>query len=170
MKFEWKLITGAAVFLVVLYLAYWFLSYEDTGSVEILFAACAYLMLGGFLLLQWHRRRGHPRPEDDHEAELTDGEGEVAFFPSASIWPAGIALGAILTSIGLIWGMWYLALGVPIMLGAIIGFSVEAEAGLDAQEEAQAAARAEGLPGHGGPGETPAGPASSDGRPVQHAD
>ena len=166
MKFEYKLITGAAIFLAVLYLVYWFLSYEDTGSVELLFAASAYVMLGGFLFLQWRRRRGHLRPEDDNEADLDDGEGEIAFFPSASIWPAGIALGAILTSIGLIWGMWYLALGIPIMLGAIIGFSVEAEAGFDAQEEAQiAAARAEGAGGHGVDE-----PASSGAGPVSHSD
>lgn len=168
MKFEYKLISGAAVFLVVLLLLYWFTSNEWTGSVELLFAASAYLLLGWFLLMQWRRRRGHPRPEDDHEAELEHGEGEVAFFPAASIWPAGIGLGAILTAIGLIWGMWYLAIGLPIMVGAIIGFSVEAEAGFDAQEEAQAAARAEHEPGHHGDSDEAAGPQSSDSRPVRH--
>jgi hypothetical protein len=149
-KFEYKLIGGAALFLTILYVSYWFTSYEDTGSVELLFGACAYVLLAGFLVLQWRRRRGHPRPEDDHEAELEDGEGEISFFPSASIWPAGIGLGAILIAIGLIWGTWYLILGFPILVGAIIGFSVEAEAGFDAQEEAEAAARGETLI-HGNP-------------------
>lgn len=150
MKFEYKLITGAALVLAILYLSYWFLSYEDTGSVMLLFGGSAYLMLGGFLFLQWKRRRGHLRPEDDHEAEQESGEGEIGFFPAASIWPAGIALGAVLVSIGLIWGTWYLALGLPIMLGAIIGFSVEAEAGFDAVEEAHEAARLEAAGGRPG--------------------
>lgn len=143
MKMEWKVITGAAVFLGAIYALYWFTSYEDAGSVMLLFGGCAYLMLGGFLLLQWRRRRGVPRPEDDFAADQSDGEGEIGFFPAASIWPAGIGLGAIFMVLGMIWGNWYFIFGLPLMLGAIIGFSVEAEAGIDAVEETEAAAHAE---------------------------
>lgn len=135
MKFEWKLITGSAVFLGIVYAVYWFTSYEDSGSVMLLFSGCAYLMLGGFLLLQWRRRKGIPRPEENPQADQVDGEGEIGFFPAASIWPAGIALGAIFTVLGLIWGTWYLVIGIPLILGSIIGFSVEAEAGIEAVAE-----------------------------------
>jgi hypothetical protein len=140
MKFEWKLIVGSAVFLGIVYAIYWFTSYEDAGSVMLLFSGCAYLMLGSFLLLQWRRRHHIPRPEDDHHAEHS--AADLGFFPSASIWPAGMGLGAIFIALALVWGNWYLILGLPLLLGSIVGFSVEAEAGFDAVEEAEADARA----------------------------
>jgi hypothetical protein len=141
MKFEWKLIVGSAVFLGVVYAIYWFTSYEDAGSVMLLFSACAYLMLGSFLLMQWRRRKSHPRPEDDPRADQTPAD--LGFFPSASIWPAGIGLGAIFIGFALIWGNWYFLIALPLILGSIIGFSVEAEAGFDAVEEAEAHHQAE---------------------------
>ncbi len=140
MKFEWKLIVGASLFLGVVYGLYWFTSYEDAGSVMLLFGGCAYLMLGAFLLLQWRRRHNHLRPEDDPQATQEAGEGSIGFFPSASMWPAGIGLGAIFMGLGLVWGTWYFLIGLPLVLGAIIGFSVEAEAGIDAVEEVEAEA------------------------------
>ncbi|MDQ6784186.1 MAG: cytochrome c oxidase subunit 4 [Actinomycetota bacterium] len=142
MKFEWKLITGSAVFLGIVYAIYWFTSYEDAGSVMLLFGGCAYLMLGAFLLLQWRRRHSVPRPEDDHHADQEDAAGEIAFFPSASIWPAGIGLGAIFIALALVWGSWYLLIGLPLLLGSIIGFSVEAEAGIDAIVDMELAGQA----------------------------
>ncbi|MDQ6839996.1 MAG: cytochrome c oxidase subunit 4 [Actinomycetota bacterium] len=156
MKFEWKLIIGSAVFLGIVYAVYWFTSYEDAGSVMLLFGGCAYLMLGSFLLLQWRRRKNILRPEDDNQAEHEDSAGELGFFPSASIWPAGIGLGAIFIGLALIWGNWYLVIGLPLLLGSIIGFSVEAEAGFDAVEEvelaeAAAAEREASRPGEDGP-------------------
>lgn len=157
MKFEWKLIVGSAVFLGVVYAVYWFTSYEDAGSVMLLFGGCAYLMLGSFLLVQWRRRKNHPRPEDDPRAEHS--AADLGFFPSASIWPAGMGLGAIFIALALIWGNWYLVIGIPLLLGSIVGFSVEAEAGFDAVEEAEARhAAAEERVGVGAGEEGPAGP------------
>lgn len=157
MKFEWKLIVGSSLFLGTVYAVYWFTSYEDAGSVMLLFGGCAYLMLGSFLLVQWRRRKNHLRAEDDPRAEHS--AADLGFFPSASIWPAGMGLGAIFIALALIWGNWYLVIGLPLMLGSIVGFSVEAEAGFDAVEEAEARhAAAEERVGVGAGEDRPAGP------------
>lgn len=129
MKREWHTTVGAAVFLGITCALYWFLSYEDAGTVMLLFGAAAYLMLGGYIVLQWTRRARLPRPEDKEDGDMADGAGEpLGFFPAASIWPAGIGLGAILVAIGLIWGTWYIVIGMIVLMGAIIGLAVEAEA------------------------------------------
>jgi len=143
-KYEWKVTGGAAAFLAATGLLYWFTSYENSGTVMLGFSFAAYGMLGGFLLLCWFRRKRIPRPEDNPDATQEDGAGEVAFFPAASIWPAGIGLGAIFCAVALIYGNWYWIIGLPLIIGAVIGFTVEAESGLDQVDElhAEAAKRA----------------------------
>lgn len=144
MRYEWKVTMGAAVFLAATGLLYWFTSYENAGTVMLGFSFAAYALLGGFLLMVWHRRKRIPRPEDNPDGTHEDGAGEVAFFPAASIWPAGIGLGAIFCAVALIYGNWYWVIGLPLIIGAVIGFTVEAESGLDQIDElhAEAARRA----------------------------
>lgn len=128
MRIEMRTCFGAAIFLGVICTIYWFWSNEDTGTACLLFSFCAYALMGSYFFLQWRRRHGIPRPEDRDDADMEDGEGEVGFFPSASIWPPAIGLGAIMLAVGLIYGTWYLALGFVLVFGAIIGYVVEAEA------------------------------------------
>lgn len=128
MRSEWRLITGAAVFLGLIAGIYWFTSYEDAGTALLVFGFAAYLMLGGFLALQWLKRQKNPRPEDKYDGSHDEGAGEIGFFPHASIWPAGMGLGVVITSFAFIYGNWYWVMGLPILFGAIIGFTVEAEA------------------------------------------
>ncbi len=131
MKFEWRTILGASIFLFVICVIYGvFISRatEASGTTMLLFGGAAYLMLFSFLLLQWFRRHKIPRPEDRYDADQADGEGEIGFFPSASIWPAGIGLGGIFLALGLVFGTWYLLIGGILIIGGIIGFLVEAEA------------------------------------------
>ena len=72
---------------------------EASGIAMLTFSAFAYAILFGYLLLQYLRRQGHPRPEDSFDATMADGEGEVAYFPAASIWPAGVGLGLIFAAL-----------------------------------------------------------------------
>jgi hypothetical protein len=93
----------------------------------------AYGLLGVFLLMQWKRRHNIPRPEDDPDGTYEEAAGEIGFFPAASIWPAGIGLGAIFVGVALIYGNWYWVIALPLIIGSIIGFSVEAEASAEAE-------------------------------------
>jgi hypothetical protein len=100
---------------------------EASGIAMLLFGFAAYAMLFGYLLLQWLRRKGQPRPEDRFDATMADGEGEVAYFPAASIWPAGAGVGIILAAISAFWGLWYLVVGAVIFFGAVMGWVVESD-------------------------------------------
>src|SRR5579864_495524 len=142
MKVEWRTILGASIFLGGTGAVYWALKNnptESSGVAMLIFGFAAYGMLFAFLLLQYIRRHRIPRPEDRFDASYSDpdAEGEIAYFPSASIWPAGMGLGAVIGAVGLIWGLWYLFVGGVIFLGAVIGYMVESDHEADAVERAE---------------------------------
>lgn len=128
MKVEYRLLTGSGLFLGIVGCIYWFWSREQTGTACLVFGFFAYALMGGYFLLQWRRRRGVPRAEDRDDATMEDGAGEIGFFPGASIWPPAMGVGAVFLAVGLVYGVWYLAIGGIFFVGALIGFVVEAEA------------------------------------------
>lgn len=141
MRLEWRTTVGAALFLGVVSGFYWFFSYEDTGAVLLVFGCSAYLLLAGYLLLQWTRRDGLPRPEDKDDGTYAETAGEsLGFFPAASIWPVAMGLGATFIGLALVFGTWYWLPGLGLFFGAIIGYATEAEAANDAPETVQEAA------------------------------
>jgi hypothetical protein len=132
-KVEWRTILGASVFLGGSAAIYWALVYGHGHSVEasgiamLIFGFAAYGMLFAYLLLQYVRRKGNLRPEDRFDATHADGEGEIAYFPAASIWPAGMGLALIFGAISAVWGLWYLIIGGILFIGAVIGWVVESD-------------------------------------------
>lgn len=131
MKLEYRLMLGVTLFLGITGAVYQLLktvASEVAGTVMLVFGGAAYAILFGFLLLQFLRRDRIPRPEDRLDGKYEDAAGEVHFFPSASIWPVAMGLGFVFIGVGLVFGAWFLVIGIITFLGAIIGFSVEAEA------------------------------------------
>ena len=133
MKVEWRFMAGAAAFLIVGGIGYWIAvaarghESEYAGVTALIFSFAAYALIAGYILLQYRRRRGAPRPEDRIDATLDEGEGEIAYFPTASMWPAGMGLGAVICAAALIWGLWYFIIGFPIFIGAVIGWVFESD-------------------------------------------
>jgi len=119
---------GVAFFLTVVGAVYYFTSFEDTGTTCLIFGAMAYLLLCGYIGLQYRRRDRIPRAQDRSDGDYKDAAGEVAFFPSNSVWPVGLGLGFVSLAIGLVYGPWFFAIGGILMLGAVIGYNVESEA------------------------------------------
>jgi hypothetical protein len=148
MKVEWRTILGASVFLGATGVVYWALKNHPTeasGVTMLIFGFAAYGMLFGYLLLQYFRRKKIPRAEDRFDATSADGEGEVDYFPSASMWPAGMGVGMVFAMVGLIFGWWWLIIGGIFFFGSVIGWFSEAEAAAEvpqtaAEEDAAAAA------------------------------
>lgn len=149
MKFEWKLIFGAAAVLAVLAVVYvvWAVFYHDLehdvgGLVCLVFSSVAYLLLFGFLLIQTLRRHNIPRPEDREDASMADEAGKpLGFFPASSIWPVVLGVGCVFLAIGFVFGVWYWAIGGIFVVSGIIGLTTEAEQtpDLDAAEDEQRA-------------------------------
>ncbi len=127
MKHEWRLALGTAVFLSAISLVYWVWSGEWSGTIMLGFGGAAYAIMFGFLLLTFLRRKGIPRSEDRPDATQEEGAGEIGFFPANSIWQAAMGLGAVFFAIGLAFGKWFWIMGAILLVGAIIGFAVEAE-------------------------------------------
>jgi len=122
-KTESRIFLGVTVFFVVIGLVYWFTSYEDAGSVMLAGSAVLGVVAGGYLWLQ--ARRMAPRPEDRADASVPDGAGPVDEFPTASIWPIGIALGATMLATGLVFGLAVVLLGSVLFGISVIGMILE---------------------------------------------
>jgi hypothetical protein len=130
MKSEWRLFGVLAAFVFVAAAVYgWWTDYDGT-HVE--WIGLLGLILSGLLLtmcasaLWLISRRIEPRPEDRPDAEIADGAGELGFFSPGSYWPFGIALAAMVASLGLAFGQWWLvAVGILAVLFATSGLLFE---------------------------------------------
>ena len=89
---------------------------DDAGQMMLGVTSLLGLVCGGFL---WLDLRAGDEPAPD--ARLAGPEPHP-YLPHASIWPFAIGLAAFLLTNGLILGTWFLAPGVVIMVGALIGF------------------------------------------------
>jgi energy-coupling factor transporter transmembrane protein EcfT len=127
MRGEWFLALCIAVFLAVVGVIYWVWSGEVSGTVMLIFGCFAYALMFAFMLIVFLRRKRIPRAEDKPDGKMEEGEGEIAFFPSNSIWPVSMGLGAVGLALGLAYGKWFWVIGGILMFGALIGFTVEAE-------------------------------------------
>ncbi|HXZ61825.1 MAG TPA: cytochrome c oxidase subunit 4 [Acidimicrobiales bacterium] len=124
-------------------LVYWFWSYEDGGGVMLL-GATLLGFLPGLYYFFWHRRfHGHKyffwgktrgagdRPSDRDDATVADGAGSVDAFPSSSIWPFVLGMGAFFSMLALVFGVWLMFIGVPLILTALTGVTAESRRGGD---------------------------------------
>ena len=82
---------------------------EAVGSVALALTGGLTLIVGTYF--RFVSRRVRMRPEDNVEAEISDGAGELGFFSPGSYWPIGMAGSA--SVIGLAWlstcGGWWLS-------------------------------------------------------------
>lgn len=117
-KVEARIFLAVATVIGLATVVYWFWSYEDAGSVMLLLATIAALMIGGYLTLQARR---FPDPaEPSVEGAPADISG--MYLPHASIWPFGIGVGAMLLANGLALGRWATVPGLLIVVAALAGF------------------------------------------------
>ena len=128
-----------AAYGVFIAIAYWFVSYEVTGTV----------LLGGFglatgvgFVLLWRRNRAAKRTGSlDPDRPFTDESGPV---PLRSFAPLEVGLGVAVLALGLVFGIWFVvAAAAPIAMGAIDWVrAARREHDLVAARDALAAARA----------------------------
>jgi len=142
-KIESLFLFGVGIFFGAIALIYWFLSYDDGGGMMLL-GACLLGALPGSYYFFWHRRfMGYKfyagkkvdrpavgeRPEDRPDATIEDGQGVVNSFPGSSIWPFILGMGAFLIMLALVFGTWFLPIGMGLMLTALIGVTAESRRG-----------------------------------------
>lgn len=120
MKTEAYLFGGVAAFFLITGTGYgWWSGREPAGTAAL---AVAFLMsaLICFFFTQTYRRRG-PRPEDDRQGEIADRVGPLAFFPARSGYPPVTAVGAALSALGIVFGLWLFLLGFGVLAAGVGG-------------------------------------------------
>jgi hypothetical protein len=105
------------------------LSKEWVGTVCLVFSVLLAFMVGYYL---WFTaRRMEARPEDRPDAEISEGAGEVGFFPPHSWWPIALAAGFTTIMVGLIIGPFLAIIGAGFTLVALLGFQFEYYVGIN---------------------------------------
>ena len=98
---------------------------EPVGIVALTLTAGLTLIIGTFLRFVSRRLEG-PRPEDNDDAEVSDGAGDIGFFSPGSYFPfflaACVALVAVATAYLLVWLM---VIGVGFLMFVVCGFVYE---------------------------------------------
>jgi hypothetical protein len=124
MRAETLIFAICSVFFILVAPAYWFITYDPTGTSALVMTTL--LMLLVTFYLGFHASRMAPRPEDRHEAEIADGAGELGFFPPYSWWPLWAALTLALIVFGVAMGAWWLSIiGVGLGVVALCGWIFE---------------------------------------------
>ncbi|MGH4014913.1 MAG: cytochrome c oxidase subunit 4 [Pseudonocardiaceae bacterium] len=101
---------------------------EPVGSVALTLTGGLTLIIGTYF--RFVSRRVRMRPEDNAEAEISDGAGELGFFSPGSYWPFGIALSASVVGVALAFAEWWLLVGgIALVLITIAGLVFEYHVG-----------------------------------------
>ncbi|HEY1918410.1 MAG TPA: cytochrome c oxidase subunit 4 [Streptosporangiaceae bacterium] len=123
MKVEGGLFIGCAVFFAGMDIIYWYFSRETTGTVALAFAV-GLAFLAGFYVLLTGRRVGL-QAQEDLDAEVEDGTGEMGFFSPHSWWPLLVGMSCALAALGAAIGWWLFLIGMLAVMFTTIGFVFE---------------------------------------------
>lgn len=128
MKVEARIFLIIAVFCFFTAAVYAVWAKEPVGIVGISLTGGLCLIIGTYF--QFIARRVELRPEDNPDAEVSDGAGELGFFSPGSYWPFGLALGAALGAVALAFFYpWLIAISAVIILLMVAGLVFEYHVG-----------------------------------------
>ena len=101
---------------------------EPTGTVALALTGGLALISGTYF--RFVSRRIEVRPEDNPDAEVTDGAGELGFFSPGSYWPVGLAAAAATTGVAVaFWHVWLLVIAIVLVLIMVGGLVFEYHTG-----------------------------------------
>src|ERR1700754_1104824 len=107
MKVESRIFEIVTAFFFLAAIVYALLSHEVVGIVALFLTGGLSLIIGTYFRFVSRRLEG--RPEDNPDAEVSDGAGDVGFFSPGSYWPITLAFCVGLMAISLaffyVWAM-----------------------------------------------------------------
>ena len=113
-----------AVFFFLCGIVYAVLTGEAVGIAGLFLTGGLALIIGTYF--RFVARRLEQRPEDNPEAEVADGDGEVGFFSPGSYWPIGLAGSVALLAISLAFMyFWAVTISAVILLISVGGLVFE---------------------------------------------
>ncbi len=134
MKVEARIFDLVMAFSFLMAVVYGYWTWADTGFVEPT-GTVALALTGGLALIvgtyfRFVARRIEVRPEDNADAEVSDGAGELGFFSPGSYWPIGLAAAAATAGVALaFWHVWLLVIAAVLVLIAVGGLVFEYHTG-----------------------------------------
>jgi hypothetical protein len=124
MKVEGRIFEAIAVFCFVMAVIYAIWAGEPVGIVALSLTGGLCLIVGTYL--RFVARRIEERPEDNPQAEISDGAGEMGFFSPGSYWPVILAGAAAFGGVAFaFFQVWLIVLAVIGLLGAVGGLVFE---------------------------------------------
>jgi hypothetical protein len=126
MKTNWVLFTGIGLFYTLMAAIYWVIGGEPVGIACLILSSALAYMVGCYVWFT-QRKIGQILPEDNLDAEISDGAGELGFYSPHSWWPLPVAAFAVLAGLGLIIGWWLTAIAAGGLIISIVGFVTEYE-------------------------------------------
>jgi len=111
LRIQWRIFLGLAVFIGILGVIYWLVSYEDAGTTLLGLAAGLALLFGGYLFVQ-----------DKKTTASQAGPAAEEYLPHSSVWPFGIGFGLFLAVNGLILGPAWTVPGAVLVATSVGGF------------------------------------------------
>jgi hypothetical protein len=124
MKVEARLFEIVTAFCFLVGIIYTVLTGEPVGVAGLFLTGGLCLIVGTYF--RFVARRLETRPEDNPEAEVSDGAGDVGFFSPGSYWPIALAGSAGLLAISMAFFLvWAIAISVVILLLAVAGLVFE---------------------------------------------
>jgi Cytochrome c oxidase subunit IV len=128
MKVEARIFLIIAVFCFVSAAVYAVWAKEPVGIIGISLTGGLCLIIGTYF--QFIARRVELRPEDNPDAEVSDGAGELGFFSPGSYWPFGLGLAAALGAVSLAFFYpWLIAISIVVILLMVAGLVFEYHVG-----------------------------------------
>jgi hypothetical protein len=124
MKAEAMIFAIVTVFFLLVAPAYWFITYDPTGTSALVMTFLLGLLVTFYL--GFHASKMEPRPEDRIDGEIEEGAGELGFFPPYSWWPlwCGMTLAVMVFSVAMeAW--WLLIIGAVFGATALTGWVFE---------------------------------------------
>ncbi|MGI9000101.1 MAG: cytochrome c oxidase subunit 4 [Pseudonocardia sp.] len=122
MKVESRLFEIITAFFFLAAIVYAVLAQESVGVAGLFLTGGLALIVGTYF--RFVSRRLEARPEDNPEAEVSDGAGDVGFFSPGSYWPIMVAGSAALVGISLaffyVWAMVIAGILLLIAVGGLV--------------------------------------------------
>jgi hypothetical protein len=122
MKVEARIFDIVTAFFFITAIVYSVLAHEPVGMAALFLTGGLSLIIGTYF--RFVARRLDGRPEDNTEAEVSDGAGDMGFFSPGSYWPVTLAGSVALFAIGLAffygWAMLIAGVLLIISVGGLV--------------------------------------------------
>jgi hypothetical protein len=124
MKTEARIFELLTIFFFAAAVLYALWSKEPVGIVGLTLTGGLSLIIGTYF--RFVARRVQERPEDNPDAEVSDGAGELGFFSPGSYWPIGLAAAAAIGGVAFaFFYVWLIVIAVVLVLVMVCGLVFE---------------------------------------------